>query len=369
MACLLLSLGLVLGAICVAPSNAQNPKRQTDQPPKADLSKLDPKKAATFRGHKKDVWRVVFHPDGKSIASCGDDAQIIMWNLKTGLESGRDNIHDQVVHDLDFNGRGSVLAAVGQTPWGPGFCGILRVRDLLSGEVIDIESKSPRTFECVAFHPQRGLVAAGGADRALRVWDLGQARMVPKEDHKFAREFFEFTPRALPGEILAVAFHPQKPMIAVGCRGGFVRLFEIKQGQLVPARATIDGGGSDILCMQFRPATFTLLAGGEDGSIRYWNTNTGALIRKLDAEAGPVNDLAFDPAGALLSSAHANKVVKLWDAESAKKLDELSGHEASVLGVDISADGRQLASCGRDFAVIVWDLYPNDVPLSKKKAR
>jgi WD40 repeat protein len=38
----------------------------------------------TFEGHQKDVWRVIYSPDGKYIISGSFDKTIKIWSVETG---------------------------------------------------------------------------------------------------------------------------------------------------------------------------------------------------------------------------------------------------------------------------------------------
>jgi WD40 repeat protein/serine/threonine protein kinase len=80
--------------------------------------------------------------------------------------------------------------------------------------------------------------------------------------------------------------------------------------------------------------------------------------------AGKVNCVAFSSDGKRLvtgglepgeAKESVSGVVKVWDAETGRKLVTLKGHELPVTGVAISSDGKRVASAAKDGDVKVWD--------------
>jgi WD40 repeat protein len=72
--------------------------------------------------------------------------------------------------------------------------------------------------------------------------------------------------------------------------------------------------------------------------------------------AGPVYGVAFDPAGALLASAGADKTVRFWNPTTGEPHGApFTGHTAAVLGVAFSPDGGLVASGGADHSVRLWN--------------
>ena len=49
-------------------------------------------------------------------------------------------------------------------------------------------------------------------------------------------------------------------------------------------------------------------------------------------------------------------MVRLWDAATGERLQELDGHEEAVHGVVFSRDGLYAVSCGEDRRVMFWEL-------------
>jgi hypothetical protein len=105
----------------------------------------------------------------------------------------------------------------------------------------------------------------------------------------------------------------------------------------------------------------TLLAGATAaGVVKVWEVKTGQVRATLSAPfAGP---LAFTPDGKLLAAGHGDSSrsdpgpssVTLWETATWRKRGVLGGHKGPIAGVDLSADGRTLASASRDGTIKLW---------------
>ena len=69
--------------------------------------------------------------------------------------------------------------------------------------------------------------------------------------------------------------------------------------------------------------------------------------------AGWVYDVAFDPAGTRLLTAH-NDGATLWDVATGERLQDFA-HPARIFDVAFSPDGRYFATAGAEGYVWVWE--------------
>src|SRR6185369_8627188 len=60
--------------------------------------------------HGKDVLSLAFSPDGRTLASGGDDKVIKLWNPQDGTEAGALRGHDASVSSLVFTRQGNLVS-------------------------------------------------------------------------------------------------------------------------------------------------------------------------------------------------------------------------------------------------------------------
>jgi len=99
-----------------------------------------------------------------------------------------------------------------------------------------------------------------------------------------------------------------------------------------------------------------LATGSYDRSIKVWDTVTGEEVAGLDGHHGPVFGLAFHPSGELLASASDDGTVKLWDVKGAHRLDTFVEPTKAQYAVAFSPDGRFVVGGGVDNRIRVWEI-------------
>ena len=105
------------------------------------------------------------------------------------------------------------------------------------------------------------------------------------------------------------------------------------------------------------PDEHTLASGSDDGSVKLWDVESGALLWS-GWRTQSIMGLAFSPDGRLLASGGVDTTVRIWDAKLGTLLEELP-HPSSVVSLAWSPDGRLLAS--GDFAgtIRLWAIPPS----------
>jgi WD40 repeat protein/serine/threonine protein kinase len=134
---------------------------------------------------------------------------------------------------------------------------------------------------------------------------------------------------------------------------GWHYLKGLRYGSLPPLRH------SSCMCgLALSPDGRFLAAGGSDGRVKLWNTQTWEEVGGgFQAHGLHVHRVAFSPSGRHLATASWDGTVKIWDVATCRMLHILqhAEHGEEIVGsVVFSPDGSWIASGGSD-SVKIWD--------------
>jgi WD40 repeat protein len=124
-----------------------------------------------------------------------------------------------------------------------------------------------------------------------------------------------------------------------------------------PARA-LEGHTGPVRTIRFSGGGEYVISGGDDNTLRVWDSLTGRPHAQLRGHSRPVQACAVSPDGRQLLSGGQEGEVKLWDLVDYRQAPQglsLAGHADSVLAAAFSRDGSRLITAGGDHAARVFD--------------
>ncbi len=119
-----------------------------------------------------------------------------------------------------------------------------------------------------------------------------------------------------------------------------------------------------VIRVAWSPDGRLLASGSLNGSVKVWDTRTGAEKFSLHAHPKFIGSLAFSPDGRSLATGGEDDKVKLWDiSRHDEPIDQFTtGSGTTTLqALEHSPDGRYLAAADRDHKVHLWEVASRSI--------
>lgn len=260
---------------------------------------------------------------------------IIVFLLPLTLVADAPNLvfsgHTGKIHSVAYSPDEEILATYSADAtirlWNPNSGHLMRVIDTTPGA--DLE-----------FSPDGSILASGGGhEKVINLWNPESGALLNVLN----------AGQAFIGDI---AFSPVEDILASGSRDGLIEIWNIKTGELIRTWEASDLDG-----LSFSADGSLLASGGyKDLSVNVWNANTGALIHKLTPSGHDVFDIAFSPEDFTLAAVGWG-AIDIWDANTGINIRSIEKDTGRfLLCVDISRDGRILATGKDDGKISLWDM-------------
>ena len=287
---------------------------------------------AVLEGREERIRRIRLSPDGRTLASGGFDGTIRLWDLDSASYL-KTLTADGPVLALAWSHDGSQIVSGGLS--GPR----IQVWDVAQSEVTTtLEVGHTGAIESLDFSPDGRFVASGSRDWTVRVWDPRNGSIHRVFDgHE--------------GEIHVARFSPGGAFLAVTSADKGLRLWNLDP----PARPQLISGHTEkAYRAAFSPDGAVVATSSEDETVRLWDASSGDVLQVITGHESDLYGLDFSPDGRILATTGADRTTHLWDAESGELLVLLRGHEREVLAAAFAPDGR-LATAGVDGKILLWD--------------
>lgn len=317
----------------------------------------------TLIGHL-NVYSVAISPDGQTLASCGDDKTIKIWNLNTGELLRTFTGHSDIVWSVTFSPDGQILASCSEDK-------TLKIWKLDTGELLHTLLGHSEGVVSITFSPDGKILVSGSGDKTVKIWSLSTAT--------------ELYTLSVDYDIADLAIRPNSQTLVTAGVYGRIKLWNLPTGKLL---STLSEGHSPVTVSP--DGQIVACAIGQNSStIKLWDLETGQLLHHLKPEELKTEALeteeeldkfycsfAIDPKGKKLAAGTADGIIKIFDVDTGKLLYILSGNSRaalcfttsadgrnittgnSVLSVTFSPDGQTLVSGSLDGSINIWRMSP-----------
>ncbi len=140
------------------------------------------------------------------------------------------------------------------------------------------------------------------------------------------------------------------------------KVLELDAGQANPTAIERADHGRYATCV--RLSGNTIISGGYDNRLIWWDLENNRAIRTVDAHTRQVRQLALSPDGTKIASVADDMLCKIWYVANGERLHELRGHEertpthfgSMLYCCAFSNDGTKLATGDRVGRVNIWNV-------------
>lgn len=241
----------------------------------------------TAGGHRGAVSRLAFTPDGKHVASAGEDMEIYLWDAATGEQKYR----------------------------------------FPAGHRAGVTS--------IQFTPRAQLVSAG-RDNTLRLWDVGTRGAVLKG-----------TMDRRTGDVTNLGASPDGGRVLYD-QGKTLRVLSLPDGLTRGVLRSSSSAANFTTFALFSPdARLILTAGASEGRLQLWQapseTARGSELRQLvAADRSPATCAAFAPDGSFIVTGTRDRQVLVWGVPSRQELDRQMTAKLTLVEPSVEAEGRKV---------------------------
>ncbi|MEA5538634.1 WD40 repeat domain-containing protein [Limnoraphis robusta Tam1] len=285
-----------------------------------------------FRTDQGIIWSIAFSPDGKLLATAGEDFTIQLWDIQTGECLQTLNKHTNCVRCVSFTNSGKWLISGSEDR-------TLRIWDVQTGNCLQVFEGHQQQIWTLAIDANDDYIISGSDDFTLKLWHLKTGQCL--------RTFQGHT-----DWIRSVVWSAEGEYIASGSIDKTVKLWDVKSGECLQ---TFRGHRNGVFSVVFIDNN-QLASTGLDGTIKLWNIKSGRCRRTLFSHRKLIAHIAFSSPENLLISAAEDQTLKLWDITTGACIRVVQARVNWFSSVTFSPDGKILASGSEDRGVRLWDL-------------
>ena len=148
----------------------------------------------------------------------------------------------------------------------------------------------------------------------------------------------------------SVAFSRDGRIVASGGWDDSVSLWDVETGKKI---AVLKGHLGSVSALSFAPDGKTLVSASYDGTVKLWDIATRKNTHTLKAHSKILYALAISPDGKTIAAAGYERYIDLWNTETLE--NAATYDDTFVTSLAFSPDGKRLASGNDEAEIRIWE--------------
>ena len=280
-----------------------------------------------IKAHGGAIEEMAFSSDGSQLVSASLDGTIMNWDLRDESVLPAPRLAAEfsiLIWSVTISPDGKWVATAGED----GAVRLFNAVDFSETRLLTYAAKDALT---VKFSPDSSLLFAGNGRGEVMNWNIADA--TPVSDSF----------RAHQSDVWEIEFYPNGSRFVTASSDGRVRIWDMQtKALIVEPFANVAANIRGIQMTGNR----LLVAGDENGRLLFWDVTKeqflGASVARHDAQ---ITDVAVQLSGSLLATIGGDQVLRTWLKSDEKSFLSLPVHEFGAYGLGLS-DTRNLIATG-----------------------
>lgn len=288
-------------------------------------------------GHTGWVRSVAVDVSNKWFATGAADRTIKIWDLAAGTLKVTLTGHIGSVRGLTVSDRHPYLFSVGDDK-------MIKCWDLEHNRVVRHYHGHLSGVYAVALHPTLDLLVTTSRDATARVWDLRTRQAV----HVLGGH------RQMVSSVLA---NECKPQVITASMDATIRLWDIVAGK---TQTVLTHHKRSVRALAAHPTEYTFVSGATD-HLKRWKLPEGTFLHDFDGHNSVINTVSVNADGVLVSGGDDGSL-RFWDWQSGEPFQKIDSApqpgsldcEAAIFASTFDRTGLRLITGEGDKSVKVW---------------
>ncbi|XP_012600324.2 protein Atg16l2 isoform X3 [Microcebus murinus] len=210
-----------------------------------------------------------------------------------------------------------------------------RAQDVLDAHLSEVSA--------VCFGPSSSLLATGGADHLIHLWNVVGGRLEANQ-----------TLEGAGGSITSVEFDPSGSQVLAATYNRAAQLWKVGEAQ---SKETLSGHKDKVTAAKFKLTKHQAVTGSRDRTVKEWDLGRAYCSRTINV-LSYCNDVVCGDH--IIISGHNDQKIRFWDSRG-PHCTQVIPVQGRVTSLSLSHDQLHLLSCSRDDTLKVIDLRVSNI--------